>query len=67
MTDHPPLGEMFTHHRDRLKAAAWRMAVDGERECGGPPPRRADTDAFIDRLAERLLRPQKSVRLDNKP
>jgi hypothetical protein len=30
--------------------------VNGPRECGGPPPRRADTDAFVDRLAERLLR-----------
>jgi hypothetical protein len=55
MTDQPTLGEMFTHHRDRLKAAAWRMAVDGQHECGGPLPRRADTDAMIDRLVERLL------------
>ncbi len=52
MTDQPTLGEMFAHRRDRLKAAAWRMAVDGHRECGGPPPRRADPDAFVDRLAE---------------
>jgi hypothetical protein len=32
------------------------MAVDGHRECGGPPPRKVDTDTFIDHLAERLLR-----------
>jgi hypothetical protein len=55
MTDQPTLGEMFAHHRDRLKAAAWRMAVDGQHECGGPLPRRADTDAIVDRLAEWLL------------
>ena len=36
MTDQPTLGEMFTHHRDRLKTAAWQMAVDGQREGGGP-------------------------------
>jgi hypothetical protein len=54
MTDQPTLGETFAPRRDRLKAAAWRMAVDGHRECGGPMPRqRVDTDAF---LAERLLR-----------
>jgi hypothetical protein len=39
-----------------LKEGAWQIAVNGHRECGGPPPRRADTDAFVDRLAERLLR-----------
>jgi hypothetical protein len=56
MTDHPTLGEMFAQSRDRLKAVAWRMAVDGHRERGGPPPRRQDTDTLIDGIAERLLR-----------
>ena len=67
MTDQPTLGEMFTHHRDRLKTAAWQMAVDGQREGGGPMPRRTDTDAFIDRLADRLLRPQNSDRAGDEP
>lgn len=51
------LREMFTHHRDRLKAAMWPMAVDGSRESSKPLPAGADTDAFVDRLAPRLLHP----------
>jgi hypothetical protein len=51
MTDQPTLGEMLAYHRDRLKEGAWQIAVNGHQECGGPPPRRADTDAFVDRLA----------------
>ena len=55
MTARPTLGEMFTRHRDRLKAVAWRIAVAGHRERSGPPPRREDTDTLIDRLAEGVL------------
>jgi hypothetical protein len=36
MTAQATLGEMFALHRDRLKAVAWRMAVNGHRERGGP-------------------------------
>jgi hypothetical protein len=47
MTDQPTLGETFAPRRDRLKAAAWRMAVDGHRECGGPMPwQRVDPTLF---------------------